>query len=122
MTFPSIVSRASVRLLVFATLMTAACATMQPTTERNLPPVLAQDEIFRPYIKLGVVEVSCERAGHPNDIMAEANDWAQDALGAEAAKLGADAIIQPEIRVEKGKYFLFPVTDIKAKATAIRFR
>ena len=111
-----------VRLMAASALLTAACATLSPAPDPNrLPPILTQDEIIRPYTKLGTVEVSLERLGHIDDIRNEADEWAFDALGAEGAKMGADAIILPEIRAEKGKYLLFPSTSIKAKGIAIRF-
>lgn len=113
-----------IRLMAASAILTAACATITPTTTRDpntLPPILSQDEIFRPYTKLGTVEVSRERLGHIDDLTNEADEWAFDALGAEAAKLGADAIILPEVRAEKGTYFLIPSTSIKAKGIAIRF-
>ena len=113
-----------IRLVAASALLTAACATLTPGTAPNpnrLPPILAQDEIIRPYTKIGTVEVSIERMGHIDDLKNEADEWAHDALATEAAKLGADAVILPDIRASKGKYFLFPSTSIKAKGIAIRF-
>ncbi|MBT1076194.1 hypothetical protein [Geobacter grbiciae] len=113
-----------VRLVAASALLTAACATITPATApdpNRLPPVLAQDEIIRPYTKLGTVEVSRERLGHIDDLKNEADEWAYDALGTEAAKLGADAIILPEVQAKKGSYLFFPSTSIKAKGIAIRF-
>lgn len=113
-----------VRLMAVFALLTAGCATLAPATApdpNRLPPILAQDEIIKPYTKLGTVEVSLERLGHIDDLKNQADEWALDALGAEAAKLGADAVILPEVRAEKGNYFLIPSTSIKAKGIAIRF-
>ena len=112
------------RLLISAIfLLATACATMPSTAtdERELPPILAQDEIFRPYVKLGAVEVTRERMGHVEDLTNEADEWANEALAAEAAKLGADAVVLPEMRAEKNSYLFFPVTTIKVKGVAIRF-
>ncbi|CAG0981649.1 hypothetical protein [Geobacter sp.] len=113
-----------IRLMAASAILTAACATLTPTSApdpNTLPPILSQDEIFRPYTKLGTVEVSRERLGHIDDLTNEADEWAFDALGAEAAKLGADAIILPEVRAEKGTYLFIPSTAIKAKGIAIKF-
>lgn len=131
MTRPATVSNSAstrtgrlIRLMAASALLTTACATLTPATApdpNTLPPILAQDEIMRPYTKLGTVEVSRERLGHIDDLNNEADEWAFDALGAEAAKIGADAIIFPEVRAEKGKYLLVPSTSIKAKGIAIRF-
>ncbi|BDV43902.1 lipoprotein [Geotalea uraniireducens] len=103
-------------------LLLAACAGLTPTPSGQLPPILAQDELFRPYVKVGTVEVSRERLGHLDDLQDEADDWANDALASEAAKMGADAVILPEIHAEKSYYLFFPTTEIKAKGIAIRFR
>lgn len=103
-------------------LLLTACAGLYPTPSDQLPPILAQDELFRPYVKVGTVQVSRERLGHIDDLQDEADDWAYDALGSEAAKMGADAVILPEIRAEKGFYLFFPTTEITAKGIAIRFR
>jgi len=113
-----------VRLVTASALLTTACATLTPATSptpNSLPPILAQDEIIRPYTKIGTVEVSRQRLGHVDDLKNETDEWVQDALGAEGAKLGADAIILPEVRAEKGTYLIFPSTSIKAKGIAIRF-
>lgn len=113
-----------IRLMAASALLTTACATLTPATApdpNTLPPILSQDEIIRPYTKLGTVEVSRKRLGHIDDLKNEADEWAHDALGAEAARMGADAVIFPEVRAEKGKYILFPSTSIKAKGVAIRF-
>lgn len=113
-----------VRLVAASALLTASCATLNPAPPpdpNTLPPILAQDEILRPYTKIGTVEVSRQRLGHVDDLKNEADEWAHDALGAEGAKLGADAIILPEVRAEKGTYLFFPSTSIKAKGIAIRF-
>lgn len=120
MTFPAPLSRLLITTLL---LLATACATPlhTPTEERDPPPILAQDELFRPYTKVGVVEVSRKRWGHIDDLANEADEWANEALGAEAAKLGADAVMLPEMRAQKNIYLIFPVTTIKAKGVAIRF-
>lgn len=113
-----------IRLMAASALLTASCATLSPNTATDpnrLPPILAQDEIIQPYTKLGTVEVSRERLGHIDDLKNESDEWAYDALGAEAAKMGADAVILPEVRAEKGTYLFIPSTSIKAKGIAIRF-
>ena len=107
-------------LFLLASLAASGCASFQkPTT--TPPPVLAQDELFRPYTKLGVIEVSRQRFGSIEDLMGEGNEWAYEALSAEAARIGADAVIFPEIWSEKGSHLLFPSTDVKAKGVAIKF-
>jgi hypothetical protein len=103
-----------------------ACVTVQVpqvSSNENLPPVLTSDELFRPYQNVGTIQVSREWAGDPTDLLAEIQDWSHDALGIEAAKLGADAITNVEIQSEKSTYLLiFPWTITRAKGTAIKFR
>lgn len=120
MALPASISRLLLSMLL---LLATACTTMTSTAtdERDLPPILAQDEIFRPYTKVGVVEVSRKRMGHIEDLINEADEWANEALGAEAAKVGADAVMLPEMRAQKSIYLIFPITTIKAKGVAIRF-
>ena len=89
---------------------------------RSLPPVLTQDEVVRPYQKVAVLEVTRERYGSSEDINPGDYEWAYQALREQAAKLNADAVILPEIKVEIRSYILFPSSDIKAKGVAIKFR
>lgn len=112
-------------LTVTAAALLAACATTPQTADeadREPPPILAQDEIFRPYVKIGTVEVNLKRYGRIEELQQEAEEWAHDALSAEASKIGADAVILPEVRIEKDTYILFPVIFVKGKGTAIRFQ
>lgn len=120
----SILNRSSNRLAVASLLMLlllTACASLQ-NTQASPPPVLAQDEVFRPYVKVGTVEVFGKRFAHPDDIKDEIGEWAHDALSTEAAKVGADAVIFPEIHTEKSSFLFIPVTTINARGIAIKFR
>lgn len=108
-----------------AAALLAACATipqMADETDRDLPPILAQDEIFRPYVKIGTVEVNLKRYGSIEELQREAEEWAHDALSLEASKIGADAVILPEVRIEKETYIIFPVIYVKGKGTAVKFQ
>lgn len=86
-----------------------------------LPPVMAQEELGRPYTKVGVVSVSRVRLGSMSDLTSEDYGWAHQALAEEAGKIGADAVILPEVKVEASSYLYIPVSDIKARGVAIRF-
>ena len=118
--------RAGVPLVLFCTLFCAilfsnGCAT---TGQRapELPPILTQDELLRPYQKLGVIAVQRERYGSPDDLSAADVNWGHQALREEAAKMGADAVIFPEVTTDRQTYIFFPSSEIKAKGTAIKFR
>ncbi|ANA40788.1 hypothetical protein A2G06_11430 [Geobacter anodireducens] len=108
-----------------AAALLAACATtpqIADEADRDLPPILAQDEIFRPYVKIGTVEVNLKRYGRIEELQQEAEEWARDALSIEASKIGADAVILPEVRIEKNTYIIFPVMYVKGKGTAVKFQ
>jgi hypothetical protein len=101
-------------------LLVSGCASVQVNTE-NLPPVLTQSEIFRPYHKVADVQVSRERYGAITDISPEDYQWAYKALEIEAKRIGADAVILPEIKVELDNYIMFPSSHINARGVAIKF-
>jgi hypothetical protein len=105
-------------LLVVLCFVFAACASQV----RALPPILTQEQLDRPYVKVGVVHVSRERYGSVEDLSPADYDWANQALREEAQRIGADAIIFPELRADTASYLLFPASEISATATAIKFR
>ena len=107
-------------LLLFAMLCAGGCA--KTTLNVSGPPVLNQDELLRPFSKVGVIEVRRSRYGDRSDFSSEDYNWAHDALRAEAAKINADAVIYPEVSVEVHRYLFFPKSEMKAKGTAIKFR
>ena len=108
-------------LLLTAVLLGAGCALMgNPRGE--LPPILGQDELLRPYQKTGVIVVRRERYGFPQDLSPADYNWGYQALREEAAKIGADAVIFPEVNAELQNYLLFPTSEMKAKGIAIKFR
>jgi hypothetical protein len=107
-------------LVVF--LFTFGCAMLKPSgVNENMPPVLAQDELLRPYHKVAAIEVSRERYGSVSDITPEDYSWAYQSLREEASRIGADAVILPEIRVVLESYIFFPSSEIRAKGIAIKF-
>lgn len=110
-----------VLFLLCAMLLNSGCATT-PALSGDAPPILTQDELLRPYQKMGTIEVHRTRYGSRSDLSPADYGWANDALRAEAAKIGADAVILPEITVEMDTYIFFPSSDMKAKGTAIKFR
>lgn len=106
---------------LLAALLLAGCAG-SPRYGRELPPIFTQEQLSRPYVKIGQVTVSRERYGAPEDLGPADYEWANQALRAEAAKIDADGIIFPEVKVQNSTYILFPSSEITAQATAIRFR
>ena len=108
-------------LLVSAVFFTCGCAT-KTINLGELPPLLTQEELLRPYLKVAAIEVRRSRYGSPDDFTPADYSWAHQALREEVAKIGADAVIFPEVTVEVHRYLFFPISELKAKGTAIRFR
>jgi len=114
--------RAGVKLvLLLAVFLSSGCATTR-NSGGELPPILAQDELLRPYQKIGVIEVHRARYGSPTDLSSGDYSWGYQALREEAGKIGADAVIYPEVNSELESYLFFPSSDIKARGIAIKFR
>jgi hypothetical protein len=117
-----IIRRALITLLLLcAVSASGGCATVKVHTE-GMPPILAQDELLHPYEKVGNIEVRRNRYGHPEDITPDDYSWAFTALREEAARVGADAVILPEVNIERHRYLFYPTSHIEAKGTAIKFR
>ena len=108
-------------VLFFAIFSSAGCATNGHHVV-DLPPILAQDELLRPYQKMGVIQVQRERYGSPEDLTPADYNWGYQKLREEAAKIGADAVIFPEIKAELESYIFFPSSEMTAKGIAIKFR
>jgi hypothetical protein len=108
-------------VLLCCVFLGSGCATTRHSGG-ELPPILMQDELLRPYQKIGIIEVHRERYGSPADLSPSDYNWGYQALREEAAKIGADAVIFPEVKAEQETYILFPTSEMKAKGVAIKFR
>lgn len=107
--------------LAIIVLLSSACASVS-VHSKELPPVLAQDELLRPFDKVATISVRRERYGDPEDLTPDDYSWAYHALRQEAARIGADAVILPEVKIELERYLFFPTSEMKAKGIAIKFR
>lgn len=107
-------------LLLVLTLSITGCAT---TFTGTLPPILTQDEIACPYNSIGKIQVSRDVYG-PFDynITPAIREWGRDALRAEAGKMGADAVIFPEISGNSFTFIFIPSTEYRAVGEAIKFK
>ena len=103
------------------TVILSGCGTVRHQP-RALPPIMTQEELQRPYVKLGVLEYSRERIGNVEGLTSQDYEWAYKELREGALRLEADAVILPEVRFEQSSFLLFPSGEIKAKGVAIRFR
>ena len=108
-------------IVLLTVLALAACATT-PVPYQSLPPILTQEQLERPYAKVGMLQVSRDRFGSVEDLSPDDYDWAYRSLREEAQKIGADAVILPEVRVNVTSYLLFPSSEIIATAVAVKFR
>jgi hypothetical protein len=116
------IKRFSMILLFFCTLSTlCSCATVKIHTE-GLPPILAQDELLRPFERVATVSVRRHRYGDPSDLTPADYNWAFDAMREQARRIGADAVILPEVTVELHRYIFYPVSEMTAKGVAIKFK
>jgi hypothetical protein len=101
--------------------LTAGCAARRHSP-LALPPIMTQSELQRPYTKLGILEYSSQRFGNIDGLTLQDYEWAHGELREGALRLGADAVILPEVRYEHDTFLLFPSSEIKAKGVAIRFQ
>jgi hypothetical protein len=111
--------------LLFLTLFIGGCAslTANGTFIRELPPILAQDELIRPYIMIGRIQITREVYGVIDTLMtSEIREWGYTAIRTEAAKMGADAVILPEVTGRSITYLVIPSTEYRATGVAIRFK
>ncbi len=107
------------------TLLLAGCAGVDSNTRNDssgLPPILTQDELVRPYISLGRIQITREVFTTDALIKTDVYDWGTAALRREAAKMGADAVIFPEVSGDKTTTGLLPSTEFRATGVAIKFK
>ena len=116
--------RFGLQALVLASLL-AGCAGVDSNTRddsSDLPPILTQDEVVRPYIRLGRIKITREVFTTDALIKSDVYDWGTAALRREAAKMGADAVIFPEVNGAHTTTGLLPSTEFRATGVAIRFK
>jgi hypothetical protein len=109
--------------LLFLVLFTGGCALLGVPCVRDLPPILAQDELIRPYVMIGRIQVTRDVYGVIDPLMTpEIREWGYTAIRTEAAKMGADAVILPEVSGRSVTYLVIPSTEYRATGVAIRFK
>ena len=91
-----------------------------PTTEGI--PLLSQDEIIRPYAKLGKIQVTRESFGPDYSLSPDIKAWGFTAIRQEAEKMGADAVLNPEISGHTTTSGFMPSTEYRATGIAIKYR
>ncbi|MEI6206707.1 MAG: hypothetical protein WCP20_07990 [Desulfuromonadales bacterium] len=104
----------------------AGCAAMSPYITQNddsrFPPILSQDEVIRAYVKLGRIQITREVYKADGLVTPDIRDWGFAAIRREAAKMGADAVIYPEVTGIHTMTVVLPTTEYRASGIAIKFK
>jgi hypothetical protein len=106
--------------LMLLALLVGGCA-HKATPQQDPPPILTQDELIRPYVRIGVIQVTREVYGSDLALTPNIREWGLRALREEAGRMGADAVIQPEITGHSVTYIVVPSTEYRATGVAIKF-
>lgn len=111
--------------LTLLLLLEVGCSTTKTNTPppRDPPPILAQDELMHPYTKLGRIQITREIYGILDyKLTPDIREWGYAAIRAEADKMGADAVILPEVTGATTTYMFVPSTEYRATGVAIKFK
>ena len=115
--------------MVFLLTLLVGCSALPITKpyHKDLPPVLAQDELLRPYEKMGRIQITREVYFTDYDLKLDPNlqEWGIKSLREEAQKMGADALILPEVtsrQITIVMFPAFPATEYRATGVAIKFK
>ncbi len=115
--------------MVFLLTLLVGCSALPITKpyHKDLPPVLAQDELLRPYEKMGRIQITREVYFADYDLKLDPNlqEWGIKSLREEAHKMGADALIFPEVtsrQITIVMFPAFPATEYRATGVAIKFK
>jgi len=107
--------------MLFLLLPVTSCVTLPPM--RELPPILAQDELIRSYVVLGRVKATREVYGIVDyQLTPDIREWGLTAIRTEASKMDADAVILPEVTGHTVTYLVMPTTEYRATGIAIKFK
>jgi hypothetical protein len=108
-------------LFIFFALMNG-CSTAASSYRGDGLPILSQDELIRPYIKLGRIQVTRETFGSDYSLSPDIKVWGLDALRREGEIMGADAIMLPEVTGRTTTYGIIPSAEYRATGFAIKFK
>ncbi|MHB8058297.1 MAG: hypothetical protein ACYDHC_10440 [Desulfuromonadaceae bacterium] len=108
-------------LLTFSSLIHGCSATIVPYQNDGVP-ILMQDELIRPYTTVGRIKVIRESYGGDYLITPDIQAWGHSAIQQEAYKMGADAVMLPEVTGRTTTYGIIPSTEYSATGFAIKFK
>jgi hypothetical protein len=114
-------------VLLLALLTGCSAIPITKPPNQDLPPILAQDELLRPYEKMGRIQITREVYFTDYDLKFDPKlqEWGLKALREEAQKMGADALIFPEVTSRQITIVIFPAfpaTEYRAAGVAIKFK
>jgi len=118
----SIKSLILLMVLLLISVVSTGCSLTRQGMRADELPILSQDELIRPYIKLGRIQVTREVYGTDYSISADITAWGLAAVRQEALKLGADAVMLPEVTGRTITSGIFPLTEYCASGFAIKFK
>lgn len=103
-------------------LLLCGCFPAMHSFRSNDIPVLSQDELIRPYTKLGRIQVTREVFISDFLLNSDIKAWGLAAVRQEAEKMGADAIMLFEVTGRTTTNASVPATEYIATGFAIRFK
>jgi hypothetical protein len=103
-------------------MLLSSCSAIRQTSGSDRLPILSQDELIRPYVKLGRIQVTREVYGSDYSISPDIKAWGYNAIRQEAEKLGADAITLAEVTGRTTTSGIIPSTEYRATGFAIKFK
>lgn len=108
-------------LLAFSSLIHGCSTTIVPYQNDGVP-ILVQDELIRPYTTVGRIKVVRESYWPDYLLTPDIQAWGHAAIQQEAYKMGADAVMLPEVTGRTTTYGIIPSTEYTATGFAIKFK
>ncbi|MDD2852876.1 MAG: hypothetical protein PHY09_13380 [Desulfuromonadaceae bacterium] len=111
-------------LFIFSSclLLVGSCSTTRHSTPDDGLPILTKDELIRPYVKLGRIQVTREVFVTDYTVSSDITAWGFAAVRNEAQKMGADAVILLEVTGHSITTGVIPSTEYRATGFAIKFK
>ena len=108
-------------LFIFPMLLNG-CSTAAPSYYDDGLPILSQEELIRPYTKLGRIQVTRETFVSDYSLTPDIKAWGLAALQQKGQIMGADAIMLPEVTGHTTTYGIIPSAEYRATGFAIKFK
>lgn len=109
-------------LMFLLTLTLSSCSAVRQTSNGDGLPILSQDELIRPYVRLGRIQITREVYGTDYAVSPDIKSWGFNAIRQEAEKLGADAVTLAEVTGRTTTTGIIPSTEYRATGFAIKFK